>query len=294
MDHELVKILAVEELEDFNDEYVYDVIMADDSTPWFFANDMLVHNSCYFKTGATNKEEAIEIADRVAVLTNKSFPAFMRESFNCQPGFDDLIKAGREIVGVRGIFQAKKKYMIKVVDLEGFAVDKLKTQGSEIKKADTPKIIQKFLKETVDKILEGESYASVADFVINQRKKILRNEENTFKLGVAKQVNNLGAYQHAYDMTSKGGVINPETGRKITVPGHVRAALNYNKLVGGWSKGEDVFEGFDPGSKLISSGDKILIFSLSKNEFDIETIGLPAELSKFPQWVTENFKIDIK
>jgi hypothetical protein len=81
MDHELVKILAVEELEDFNDEYVYDVIMADDSTPWFFANDMLVHNSCYFKTGATNKEEAIEIADRVAVLTNKSFPPFMRESY---------------------------------------------------------------------------------------------------------------------------------------------------------------------------------------------------------------------
>lgn len=251
-------------------------------------------DSCYYKTYAKNKEDAIRIADETAEAVNASFPEFMREAFNCQDGFDQLIKAGREIVGRRGLFQAKKKYMIKVVDLEGKPVDKLKSMGSEIKKADTPKIIQKFLEQTVNMLLDGISYDEIVEYVVQQRTAILRNKDNTFKLGVAKQVNNLTAYQHAYDMTDKGGAINPQTGRKITVPGHARAALNYNRLVNGWGQGADRFPGFDEGSKTISSGDKVLVYQLATNPFGMKSIGIPAEMTKFPSWMQENFKIDIK
>ena len=252
-------------------------------------------DSCYYKCiGATNEEEAVIIADTAAEAVNNSFPSFMREAFNCQPGFDGLIQAGREIVGRRGLFQAKKKYMIKVFNEEGSSVDKLKSMGSEIKKADTPKIIQNFLSKTVNMILDGAMYEEVCDYVLAQRKLILKNPDNAFKLGVAKQVNNLGAYQHAYDMTDKGGVINPATGRKITVPGHARAALNFNRLISGWGEGENRFEGFDPGSKLIGSGDKVLVYRLASNAYSIDTIAIPAEMSKFPKWISDNFKIDIK
>lgn len=238
-------------------------------------------DSAYFKTYATNKEEAIAIADGVAEMTNDSFPTFMREAFNCQPEFDVLIKAGREIVGVRGIFQAKKKYMVKVVDLEGFAVNKLKTQGSEIKKADTPKVIQKFLKTTVDMILEGESYDSVCTYVNSQRLEIIKNKINVFSLGVAKQVNNLDKYTAEY--------INPGThrstnGGKLTIPGHARAACNYNLLL-------DIF---DKGAKSIRSGDKVLIYYLKPNEYKFDAIAVPAELTRFPSWLIENFSVDTK
>ena len=237
-------------------------------------------DSCYYKTFATNKKDAVEAADLAAQGANDTFPAFMRSAFNCQPEFDDLIKAGREIVGVRGLFQAKKKYMIKVVDLEGVEVDKMKSMGSEIKKADTPKIIQSFLKTTVDMILDGKSYDDVAKYVNEQRKVILKKRDNMFLLGVAKQVNNLDKYAAEY---VNPGSVYVAGGRKLTIPGHARAALNFNTLL-------DVF---DKGSKPIRTGDKVLIFYLKPNAYKFDSIAFPAEFTKFPQWFVDNFKVDI-
>ena len=239
-------------------------------------------DSCYYLCmGATNKEEAIEIADLAANYANDSFPAFMQDAFNCQPEFDNLIKAGREIVGRRGLFQAKKKYMIKVVDMEGQAVDKMKSMGSEIKKADTPKIIQKFLKNTVDLILDGKDYDSIATYVNEQRRNILKKKDNVFLLGVAKQVNNLEKFRAAHEAP---GTIKNQAGKNLTVPGHVSAALNYNSLL----------QVFDKGAKEIRSGDKVLIFYLKPNAHGMKAIGVPADMSSFPEWFIENFSVDIK
>jgi DNA polymerase elongation subunit (family B) len=256
---------------------------------YFSPNGSIIYgdtDSCYYKTYATNKEDAIEAADAAADGVNASFPPFMRKAFKCQPEFDQLIKAGREIVGVRGLFQAKKKYMVKVVDMEGFAVSKMKSMGSEIKKADTPKVIQAFLKETVDMILEGRSYPEVVEYVNEQRIEILKkNKLSIFSLGVAKQVNSLDKYMAEY--------LNPGTQksldkngkmRSLTIPGHVKAALNYNKAL----------QHFDKGSKEIHSGDKVVQFYLKKNEFGFETIAFPSELSKFPPWFLDNFQVNVK
>jgi DNA polymerase elongation subunit (family B) len=242
-------------------------------------------DSAYFLTKATNKADAVLIADEIATLTNDKFPEFMVNAFNCQPEFNGLIKAGREVVGERALFQAKKKYIIKVVDLEGFAVDKMKSMGSEIKKADTPKIIQKFLKETVDKILSGVKYPEVATFVNQQRKTVLKNKLNVFQLGVAKQVNNLDKYAAEYMNPGSMTVINPETGKpkKLTITGQARAACNYNYLL----------NELEQGAKPVSAGDKILIYYLKPNDYGFKSIGFPAEISHFPKWFLENFAVDI-
>lgn len=248
-------------------------------------NEAIIYSdtdSGYFKCmGASNKEEAVAIADEVADSVNKSFPTFMCNAFNCQSGFNTLINAGREIVAERGLFQTKKKYICKVVDLEGQPVNKIKSMGSEIKKADTPKIIQKFLKETVDMILDGQTYTNVANFVNNQRKEILKNNSiNLFSVGISKQVNNIDSFMAEY--SNPGSVT--VNGRKQTIPGHVRAALNYNSLI----------NIFDKGAKVIRSGDKAMVFYLKKNEYDFESIAFPAEFSKFPDWFALNFTIDKK
>lgn len=239
-------------------------------------------DSCYYKCiGASNKQEAIEIADAAAEGVNETFPSFMKEAFNCQPEFDNLIKAGREIVGTRGLFQAKKKYMIKVVDLEGNEVNKMKSMGSEIKKADTPKVIQKFLKQTVDMILDGVAYDTVAKFINEQRKTLLKkNESSVFSMGVAKQANNVEKFFAEY---KNPGTMRNATGSKVAVPGHVRAALNFNVLL----------HKFDQGAKIIKSGDKVLVFYLKKNEYNFDSIAFPAEMSKFPDWFNDHFNVDI-
>jgi len=238
-------------------------------------------DSGYFKcVGAEDNDTAVAIADEVAKLVNDSFPDFMRKSFLCQPGFDTHIQAAREVVGIRGLFQAKKKYMIKCFDIEGKKVDKMKSQGSEIKKADTPKIIQKFLKETVDMILNGDDLDQISDFVNSQRRVVLKNPDNVFLLGVAKQINNLEQYTAEYFVWQKNGM----TGKKPRVPGHAMAAMNYNRLL----------DEFDKGAKTIRSGDKGLVYYLKPNNFGMKSIALPAELLRFPKWFTENFSVDIK
>jgi hypothetical protein len=274
------RAVKIEKLDDFEDDFVYDVIMEDSNYPYFFANGILAHNSCYYRTFASSKEEAVEAADLVAAGVNESFPPFMRHAFCCQPGFDLRISVGREVVAVRGLFQAKKKYMLKVVDMEGVAVDKMKSQGSEIKKADTPKVIQKMLKTTVDMILDGKDYDEVAAYVNEQRKDILKKKLNVFLLGVAKQVNDLDKYTAEYNCP---GTHRNASGGKLTITGHARAACNYNFLL----------NEFDKGAKAIASGDKVLIYYLKPNQFGFKSIGFPAELTRFPKWFLENFQVDI-
>lgn len=239
-------------------------------------------DSCYFKTGATSKDEAVEVADFVGEEVNKRFPAFMRRVFNCQPGHDDLIKASREIVGSKGIFlNAKKKYTIKVVNLDGFDLDvpKLKTVGSEMKKADTPKVIQDFLKNMMNIILDGGSYEDVEKFINEQRGILVREVKDPVSLGVSKQVNNLDAKYAEWQRTEKIGK------GKVNLPGHVRAAINYNELA----------QKYEPGvAKLLRAGDKAIIFYLKPNEHNIKSIAFPADTEYFPQWFKENFQLDKK
>lgn len=246
-------------------------------------------DSSYFLTYASSKEEAVEIADTIAEGVNASFPQFMIDSFNCQkPDFHDLIKAGREIVAIRGLFQAKKKYMLKVVDLEGVATDKMKSMGSEIKKADTPKPIQKFLKHTVDLILDGRDYDFVEKHVNAERKNLFSKSQydDIINLGVARAANNLDEQYSAYKKYEKTGKTVPHTkSSKVRLPGHIRAAVNYNELA---------LQEEGPGATMIQSGDKVKVFYLRDNPRHIKSIAFPADISKFPRWFDEQFRVDVK
>lgn len=238
-------------------------------------------DSGYFLTYATNKNEAVEIADTVAEGVNASFPGFMINSFGCQkPDFHNLIKAGREIVGIRGLFQAKKKYMIKVVDIEGVETDKMKSMGSEIKKADTPKPIQKFLKSVVDMILNGSEFNEVEKFVNDERKRLFSKKQyyDIISLGVARSANNLESQYEDFKKIEKAG-----KGR-VRLPGHIRASVMYNELA---------LDQEGPSAKLIQSGDKVKVFYLHKNQFNVKSIAFPSDITKFPTWFSENFKVDV-
>jgi hypothetical protein len=237
-------------------------------------------DSVYFKTLASNEQEAVEIADTVVESLNDTFKPFMQDAFLATNEFDGFIAANREIVASRGLFQAKKKYVVKIVDLEGKKVNKLKTMGSEIKKADTPKVIQVFLKSVVDKILDGQSYEELATFVNSQRIHVLK-KLNVFSLGVAKQVNNLDKYMAEY---LAPGTFKAANGKKLTIPGHARASCNYNAFIAE----------HDPGLKRIYAGDKVFIFYLRQNQFNFKALAFPAEMTKFPEWFSEHFKVDIK
>lgn len=245
-------------------------------------------DSFYFKTGASDIEEAVLIADEVGGAMTGSFIPFMKDAFNCQPDYDNLIVAGREIVAERALFQARKKYVAKVVDLEGFRVNKIKAMGSEIKKSDTPKVIQKFLKNVLDRILDGMHYRDLSSYVNEQRVKMFKDEispSEIIMLGTSKSANNLEHFTKAFHAELEGTPFKAKSGKgKLTIPGHCRAAIHYNLLLEEFN---------DKLFSKINNGDKVKIFQLKKNEYGYMTIAFPGEITKFPKWFIENFEIDL-
>jgi hypothetical protein len=76
---------------------------------------------------------------------------------------------------------------------------------------------------------------------------------------------------------------NPTTGRTLSLPGHCRAALNYNRMI----------NEYENGAKPIRSGDKMLIYYLQPNRYKFMSIAFPAESGRFPQWFADNFEVDV-
>jgi DNA polymerase elongation subunit (family B) len=253
---------------------------------WFTECPAIIYgdtDSCYFLTNGENYDDAVARADDIAACTNGTFPSFMAEAFNCHSGRENLIEGVREIVAESGLFMfAKKKYTLRVVNLDGKdlrAKPKLKSMGSEIKKADTPKIVQDFLKELMDLVLTGKEYPVLEKFVNSHRGSLLGPNTDVLSLAPAKQVNNLDKYYAEYQRTEKAG-----NGKMKTCPGHVRAAINYNELI----------ELFEPGvAKPLKAGDKAAVLYLRKNQFNLKSMGFPTDLLHLPPWFNEHFSVDL-
>ena len=250
------------------DDYVYDIEV--DDTHTFFANNILVHNtdSTYFKTYATNTADAIKIADAVAEVVNKSFQPFMKDAFLCQPGYDEKIKAGREVVSDRGIFVDKKRYMLHIVDNEGQPCDKLKIMGLELKKTTIPRPVQIILTQFIERLLKGEKWDDIAVEVVAYKKELIAADD-ILSIGLPKGINNLEKYKDAYIFDYK-----------TRLPGHVSASILYN---------EQLDEYNDLASLRITSGMKIKIFYLKKPIGRFKAIALPTDLDIIPNWFHEQF-----
>lgn len=235
-------------------------------------------DSCYFKTHATNNEDAIKIADHVADLVNASFQKFMQDSFCCHKGYDTLIKAGREAVSDRGIFVDKKRYVLHLVNLDGKTVDKLKVMGLEMRKTTTPKPIQLFLKDVVSMILSSKDWDDINQFIINYRDGVVTTMD-LLDIGLPKGCNKVEEY---FIKRQQG---RDSTGKKYTIPGQVAAALHYNECL-------KIYD--DKENTPIVSGMRVKVFYLVRPVNGYKSIALPVDSDRPPDWFTENIMVDRK
>ncbi len=129
-------------------------------------------------------------------------------------------------------------------------------------------------------VLTGKEAKDLETFVNSNRGSLIHRNEDLLSLGSSKSVNNLDAKYAEWTKIEKPGK------GKVNLPGHVRAAINYNEMV----------STFDPGgSKLIKSGDKAVVFYLNpNNDFKFTSIAFPADTSTLPAWFNEHFKVDIR
>jgi DNA polymerase elongation subunit (family B) len=240
-------------------------------------------DSCYFsawpalqnevKDGrmAWSKETCIQLYDSLADQVNNSFPGFMEQAFHCPRDMGSLIKCGRETVADRGLFITKKRYAVNAIDIEGKRLDvdgkigKTKATGLDLKRSDTPKVIQDFLLEILNKLLAGAGKEEIVERI--REFKYEFKERPAWEKGSPKRVNNLTKY----------GAAEKEQG-KANMPGHVRAAMNWNNMrrMNG-----------DNYSMAVVDGMKTIVCKLKTNALGWTSIGYPTDEQRLPKWFTE-------
>ena len=218
-----------------------------------------------------NKEICVQLYDSIADQVNGSFPAFMEQAFHCPRELGQIIKGGRELVASKGLYITKKRYAVLIYDKEGKRQDvngkpgKVKAMGLDLKRSDTPKVVQDFLSEILMDTLKGSTEREVLDKIKDFRAKFA--ERPAWEKGTPKRVNKLTFYG---EQEKKHG--------KFNMPGHVRAALNWNTL--------KRMHG-DNYSQNIVDGQKVIVCKLRDNPLGYTSVAYPVDELHLPQWFKE-------
>lgn len=231
-------------------------------------------------------EGAIALYDQISDQVSSTFPKMLKDQFNVPLSAGTVMQAGREVVGRSGLFITKKRYAIKVLDLEGWQPPggKLKIMGMDIKRSDTPEFIQDFLEEMLDNALSGVPESEVIE-KIKTFKTYFQNLA-PWEKGMPKRVNNLTPYTKKYALI-KGLTDNNDLlgtrGRKMPaikpannmIPGHVSASIHWNMLMKMNS---------DQYSMKITDGMKVIVCRLKSNPMGYTNVAYPTDEGKLPEW----------
>ena len=237
-------------------------------------------DSCYFSAYATlkkdiekglipwNRESVVELYDTIGETVNGTFVKFMQEAFHVPRTRAEVIKAGREIVASKGLFITKKRYAVLYYDKEGKRSDtegkpgKIKAMGLDLKRSDTPVVIQDFLSEVLTKTLTGVTKEEILQYITD-----FRTEFKTrpgWEKGSPKRANNITEYAAK---EKKAG--------KTNMPGHVRASLNWNTL-------KRMMD--DKYSMQIVDGMKVIVCKIKDNPMGYTSVAYPVDELRLPQW----------
>ena len=180
-------------------------------------------DSLYIRMGELvqkfNPKNPVKFLDEICkthfekVLT-KSYQEFADYS----GAMSNRMEMGREVIADKGIWQAKKRYILNVHNSEGvqYKEPKLKIMGIEAIKSSTPELVRNKMKELFP-ILVGKTQEEAQEFVANFRKEFnkIRPEDIAFPRGVR----HVKKYKDKKNIYTKG------------TPIHSRGSLLHNHYI---------------------------------------------------------------
>jgi DNA polymerase elongation subunit (family B) len=215
-----------------------------------------------------NKDVCVQLYDQIGDQVNQSFPGFMERAFHCPRQNGSIIKGGRELVASKGLFIKKKRYAVLIYDKEGKRKDikgkpgDVKAMGLDLKRSDTPKVVQDFLSEILLDVLTGSNREQIIEKV--KSFKFSFKERPAWEKGTPKRVNNLTKYTAEEQRLGKANM-----------PGHVRAAMNWNSLRRMHS---------DNYSMQIIDGMKVIVCKMKDNPLGYTSVAYPTDEQHIPKW----------
>jgi len=184
--------------------------------------------------------------------------------------YENKMQMGREVIADKGIWTAKKRYMLNVWDSEGvrYTEPKLKIMGIETTRSSTPEFVRKHLKTAINITMNGTE-SDMIDFVEKCRKEFysLSPEDIAFP----RSVNGMDKY------TDRGTIY------KKSTPIAVKGALIYNHYLNQFKISKKY--------RKIQEGDKIKFLMLKKPNPLGGVVGEDQVIS-FPNILPKEFKLE--
>jgi DNA polymerase elongation subunit (family B) len=231
-----------------------DYVVAIDTDSIYLTLETLVEKTCEGKTD----EQKIKFMDKVCEDVFQPFiDSGYQELADYMNAYSQKMQMKREVLADKGIWTAKKRYILNVHNSEGvqYAKPKIKVMGLEMVKSSTPAVIRDKLRDSIEVILKGNQ-ADLQNYILEYRKEFekLPVEEIAFPRGLN------GMKQYAGSpIYSKG------------TPIHVRGALLFNH----YTKKLGLDKKYQP----IRDGDKIRFVYVKKpNPFQEDVIAFSQEL----------------
>ena len=188
-----------------------------------------------------------DFLDNVCKELENVFVESYEKLFQRYGGIENKMVMGREVIADRGIYLAKKRYILNVVDNEGvrYKVPKIKTTGVEANKSSTPEVCRDALKEIFKVIIASDEQTV--------QKAIKQFKEHFFSLpahqvAFPRGANNITGFQDVVKWKNQAGDTVKNYTYKKGTPIHVRGALLYN-----WRRKEMALKNYPE----LRNGDKL-------------------------------------
>ena len=205
MNNYLNKILKTEDI---------DYVIASDTDSIYLHLGPLVEN--VFASREKDDKSIVTFLNKVCEV---EFEKYIESSYqalaNYVNAYDQKMFMKRETIANKGIWTAKKRYMLNAWDIEGvrFAEPKLKMMGIEAVKSSTPAPCRKMIKDAIS-IIMNESEENVQKYIQKVRTDFRRMDPA--EIAFPRTCNNVEKYRNRLTIYSKG------------TPMHVRGSLLFN------------------------------------------------------------------
>ena len=240
-----------------------DYVIAADTDSVYITFDKLVTR--VFKEG-TETDVIISFLDKVA---KEKLEPFIDKSYTALSqvtnAYEQKMEMGREAIADKGLWTAKKRYILNVYDMEGvrYSEPKLKIMGIEAVKSSTPAPCREKLKEAL-KIIMGGDEEMLNTFIQDFREEFMTLPPE--EIAYPRSCNGLKKFRGTDRLFALGA------------PKHVKGAILYNHLV----------DENKLGNKYVSiqEGDKVKFVNLKDNIYQASAFSfmtkIPKELDILP------------
>ena len=234
-----------------------DYVLASDTDSIYVSFDKLVEKTCKNKTDQ-------QVCDFLAKVCDNKLEPFIAKQFEDIADYTNAYKnamvMAREVIANKGIWVAKKRYMLNVLDEEDVRLSepKLKIMGIEAIKSSTPQVCRGKIKEAI-KIIMSKEQSDLHKFIADFKKEFMNMSAE--QISFPRSCNNMRKYSSGKDVFIKG------------TPIHVKGSLIYNHQI----------KQFKLQNKYpyIQEGDKIkFIKLLEANPFKFDVISYITKLPK--------------